>query len=156
MHDVMIYSRWSIPLTHRRYEQEFEYMYVLSKGAPATFNPIMVKKPKPGDGHAKPYGRDKDGRVERGFLSERATRIKGNVWRYPVGSSASEDKIAFDHPAIFPEALARDHILSWSAKGQLVFDPMCGSGTVVKQAQVLERQWLGFDISEEEMEMVSV
>jgi len=154
MHDVMIYSRWSIPLTHRRYEQEFEYMYVLSKGAPATFNPIMVKKPKPGDGHAKPYGRDKDGRVERGFLSERATRIKGNVWRYPVGSSASEDKIAFDHPAIFPEALARDHILSWSAKGQLVFDPMCGSGTVVKQAQVLERQWLGFDISEEYIERI--
>jgi hypothetical protein len=31
-----------MPLTHNRYEQSFEYMFVFSKGKPKTFNPIMI------------------------------------------------------------------------------------------------------------------
>jgi len=42
LHDTMIYYRWSGPLTHRRYEQEFEYMFILVKGKLETFNPIMI------------------------------------------------------------------------------------------------------------------
>lgn len=53
------------------------------------------------------------------------------------------------HPAPFPEALAHDHIISWSNPGDIVLDPMCGSGTVPKMAQLASRNWLGFDISPE-------
>ena len=56
---------------------------------------------------------------------------------------------AFKHPAMFPENLARDHILSWSNRGELVFDPMCGAGTTCKMAKATGRRWLGVDVSSE-------
>ena len=63
----------------------------------------------------------------------RKEKTKTNVWRYAVGlDGTTNDKIAFQHPAIFPEKLAEDHVLSWTNKGALVFDPMCGSGTTGK------------------------
>ena len=62
---------------------------------------------------------------------------------------STKDDFAFQHPAIFPEALARDHIISWSNPGDIVLDPFCGSGTTTKMAKTLSRHFVGFDISEE-------
>jgi len=50
---------------------------------------------------------------------------------------------------MFPESLARDHILSWSNPGDVVLDPFCGSGTTCKMAKLLGRHYIGIDISEE-------
>lgn len=71
-----------------------------------------------------------------------------NIWEYAVGLGGStNDKIAFQHTAIFPEKLAQDHILSWTNEGDLVFDPMCGSGTTCKMAKINKRNYLGMEIS---------
>ena len=73
-----------------------------------------------------------------------------NIWDYAVGLGGStNDKIAFKHPAIFPEKLAQDHILSWTNEGDLVFDPMAGSGTTCKMARLNGRNYLGMEISPE-------
>ena len=78
------------------------------------------------------------------------SKVKGNIWLYNVGyMHTSCDDIAFQHPAVFPEALARDHILSWSNPNDLVFDPFAGSGTTLKMAKQTGRQYIGFEISEE-------
>jgi len=61
----------------------------------------------------------------------------------------ASDKIAFNHPAIFPEKLAQDHILSWSNPGDIVFDPFLGSGTTAKMAVLNDRKYIGFEISKE-------
>jgi len=53
------------------------------------------------------------------------------------------------HPARFPEKLAEDHIITWSNPGDLVFDPLCGSGTTLKMAKIKNRRFIGVDISEE-------
>ena len=43
LHDTMIYEKENyIPLTHNRYEQCFEYMFVFSKGTPKTFHPKLI------------------------------------------------------------------------------------------------------------------
>jgi len=76
--------------------------------------------------------------------------LVGNVFEYSVGNNCStKDKIAHSHPAIFPEQLARDHIVSWSNEGDTVLDPMMGSGTTGKMAKILKRQFIGIEISEE-------
>ena len=59
----------------------------------------------------------------------------------------TNDRYAFEHPAVFPEKLAEDHIRSWSKKGDLVFDPMCGSGTTCKMAVVHGREFISYDVS---------
>ena len=54
-----------------------------------------------------------------------------------------------EHPAMFPELLAKDHILSWSNEGDLILDPFTGSGTTGKMAKVLNRDFIGIEISED-------
>jgi len=72
------------------------------------------------------------------------------VWKYNVGHGYhATDIYAHQHPATFPEALARDHILSWSNPGDLVLDPMMGAGTTCKMAKQTGRRYIGFDISME-------
>ena len=39
--------------------------------------------------------------------------------------------------------------MSWSNKGDVVFDPFLGSGTTCKMAKILDRQYIGCDISKE-------
>ena len=71
-----------------------------------------------------------------------------NIWEYNIGKGHStSDKIAHDHPAIFPEKLAKDHIYTWSKVGDLVYDPMMGSGTVAKMCILIERDYIGSEIN---------
>lgn len=155
LYDTMIYATKKAPLTHRRYEQEFEYMFILSKDKPKTFNPIKVPTIYSGNRADRPKT-DKGSRSQNCSMRSREemprfvkdTKIKGNIWEYKTGGGhSSKDKIAFEHPAIFPEQLAEDHILSWSSKGDLVLDPMCGSGTTLKMALKNDRNYIGIEIS---------
>ena len=158
LHDTMIYSSRKPPLTHNRYEQEFEYMFVLSKGKPNTFNPKMIKTNFAGDVKRFNHGKETDAKKEKGdavrWRDEKMivneTKIKGNIWNYATGMNGStNDKIAFLHPAIFPEELVEDHIISWSNENDLVYDCFGGSGTTAKMAHKWKRNWILSEISSE-------
>ena len=153
--DTMIYAkpcRGCIGSSVKGYWQAFEYMFVLSKdGYPKTTN-ILRDRKNVGvigtDGTEKLY-RNPDGtqgvKVWQG-QSEYGRRT--NIWYYGTGNGLScKDKIAHEHPAIFPEALARDHIRSWSNPGDLVFDPFAGSATTLVMAVDENRRALGFEIN---------
>lgn len=154
LHDTMIYAKenW-IPLTHNRYEQQFEYMFVFSKEKPKTFNPLTM----PTLHNGKTITRSKDNRGEtqsvRGRKHSSVTpseKRRPNIWTYKIGTGCStKDRIAFKHPAIFPEQLAHDHIISWSNEGDVVMDIFMGSGTTAKMCKLTNRNYIGFEISEE-------
>ena len=150
VHDVMIYKKKNTPFMRiNAYTNCYEFMFVFCKGKPKTFNPLLTKTKR--SGKEKLVANKKaDGLNNKvwGILKEEKTRI--NIWEYAVGLGGStRDKIAFKHPAIFPEKLVEDHILSWSNEGDFVFDPMCGSGTTCKMAKINNRRYIGVDISEE-------
>jgi len=157
IHDTMIYEKENyLHLTHNRYEQCFEYIFVISKGKPKTFNPIMIECKRAGEeinwDKNNAAGYEVNGRARH--RSERTKtnniKIKKNIWSYGTGLYGStSDKEAFQHPAIFPEALAQDHILSWSNEKDIVYDPFSGSGTTCKVADRLGRAWFGSEIAEE-------
>ena len=155
LHDTMIYAKNNpIPLNHNRYEQQFEYMFILSKGKPKTFNPIKVPTRTAGSTRNRnPNARssDKDGVRHRNEITiTKSDKVKNNIWFYSVGKNqSSKDEFASKHPAIFPEQLAEDHILSWSNEGDIVFDPFMGSGTTAKMGILNNRHYIGFEISEE-------
>jgi len=150
LHDTMIFAKKNpIPLNHNRYEQYFEYMFVFSKGKPKTFNPIMIPCVTAG----RRYNWECESRVEEQSVRNRketavvkSHKQKGNIWEYTVGGGKGETG---NHPAIFPEQLANDHIISWSNEGDLVLDPFMGSGTTAKMALLNNRKFIGFEISEE-------
>lgn len=148
LHDTMIYRAKKAPLTHKRYEQEFEYMFVFSKGGPKTFNGLMEKKLYPDFRTNTSFRREKDGSQDFGYSKRTDKRLKYNIWEYFTGGGKDDD-IAFKHPAIFPEQLAADHIHSWSNEGDLVYDCFGGSGTTAKMAHLQKRNWILSEISEE-------
>ena len=153
IHDTMIFrKRNPVPQIYRkRYTNEFEYMFVLSKGLVRTHNPILVDCLHAGLelGTTTYKNYSKNDQVRSKLANPvKAKKIKGNVWEYVVGKN-KEDQEAKNHPAPFPCELARDHILSWSNEDDIVLDPLCGSGTTCKVAAQLGRRFIGMDISEE-------
>lgn len=151
LHDTMIYHRERRPLTHNRYEQHFEYVFCLSKGSPACFNPLMIKSNRAGESLSsctvRHTGKETQP-IHKPDAAVKETKMKGNVWKYEVGfNKSTTDKVAFYHPAIFPEKLAADHIFSWSNKGDLVLDPFSGSGTTCKMAKELGMHFIGFEVN---------
>lgn len=150
VHDVMIYQKKNTPfMRSNAYTNCYEFMLILSRGAPKTFNPITTDTVRHGF-EMVVHNKKPDGINRKNLKELKRKKTRTNIWRYAVGLGGSTgDREAFRHPAIFPERLASDHILSWSNPGDLVFDPMCGSGTTCKMAKLLGRNWLGVDISEE-------
>ncbi|MDR2027295.1 MAG: site-specific DNA-methyltransferase [Prevotellaceae bacterium] len=156
--DVIIYEKTGSGPPHKnRYFNIYEYMFVLSKGLPKTINLLKDKVNK--WANCQTYGnvtrREKDGSLtDKGRKTVNDYGVRTNIWKYTNGKGFStKDEIAYQHPAIFPEKLVRDHILSWSNEGDVVLDPFGGSGTVAKVAIQLKRKWISIEISKEYCEL---
>ena len=157
LHDTMIYRKVNpVPLTHNRYEQEFEYMFVFSKGKPKTFNPLTTECKFAGQKRNRKYSltsreyTNETMRVRDENQETKNTKIKGNIFEYQVGLKYG---VANKHPAVFPEKLAEDHILSWSNEGDTILDPMMGSGTVGVVCKKLGRDFIGIEKEKEYFEI---
>jgi DNA modification methylase len=153
LHDTMIYAKNNpIPLTHNRYEQQFEYMFVFSKGRPKTFNPICIA--------TKTFGKTNNHKSEKQFESTYSMRKRDsiikvkdkkylyNIWFMTTGTGDSGK-----HNAPFPKQLAQNHIISWSNEGDVVLDPLMGSGTTGVACINTYRKFIGIELDEEYFEI---
>lgn len=143
LHDTMIYQKTSTALTDKsRYQQAFEYMFIISKGAPKTFNLIEDRKNKWAGTKVHGSNRNVDGtttkKVSNKLIKEYGRRL--NIWEIPNPGIPGQI-----HPATFPLSLAEDHIKSWSVEGDVVLDPFMGSGTTGEAALSLKREFIGIE-----------
>jgi len=143
LHDTMIYEKAQACFgSNLCYLQSFEYMFVLSKGRPKSIN-FLRDRPNVRSGREKMA---KQGLSIDGEKSERIYKVmkkmgkRKNIWTYGVGGGST------GHPAVFPERLAQDHILSWSNEGDVVLDPFIGSGTTAKMAVLNNRHYIGYEL----------
>ena len=153
LHDTMIYEKNSSAFpaarTSKRYTQIFEYMFVFCKGKIRNDISLLCDKPNKWAGHTN-WGNntqyDKDGNLKQtnNIKPVPEFSLRNNIWKYSVGFN---DKTG--HPAVFPEKLAEDHILSWSNENDVVLDPFMGSGTTAKMSILNNRNYIGFEISKE-------
>ena len=132
-----------------RYGRPLEYAFILSKGKPRHFCPFR-DKPNKEAGRIKVFlNRNRDG----SFAPKKKALVhpygfRSPVWKYPTGKNhTAKEDYAFGHPALMPEKMAEDHILSWSKVGDLVFNPFAGGGTAMKMALLNHRRYLGFEIN---------
>lgn len=157
LHDTMIYQKsgFSFPM-NTRYHQIFEYMFVLSKGSPKTFNPIKDRPNAEAGRRLRGAERQPDGSLKPLSESDKAKRVtdygmRRNVWLYSTGAGNMAEAGFSDttHPAVFPLKLAEDHVTSWSNPGDTVLDPFMGSGTVGVACKRLGRHFIGIEREEE-------
>ncbi len=148
LHDTMIYSKGGQGATGsvHGYWQDFEYMFVFVKDKIKTFNPIEDRrnKVKPRKKEESQGHRFRDGNVKGKRIIERKEfGRRFNIWTYHESGTRT------NHPAVFPEQLANDHIISWSNPNDIILDPFMGSGTTAKMAKANNRNYIGFELSEE-------
>ena len=133
-------------------------MFIFSRGKPKTFNAIVDKLNRQA-GSSNPTKKRKingDMVKTQKYYTIPPIGKRINIWTYEVGyNKGTKDKMAFKHPATFPEQLAKDHILSWSNENDLVFDPFAGSGTTLKMAKLMKRNYLGFEINEDYIPLIN-
>lgn len=155
LHDTMIWCKdgGGAVGSNYAYSQNFEYMFVLSKGRPKTFNPIKDKKnlsyKENGNNKITVFTKSRRNvevtREDKRQIEIQEFSKRNNWWIF----TPSQEEGSYFHPAIFPEKLVRDHIISWSNEGDLVLDPFMGSGTTAKVARSFHRNFIGFEISTE-------
>ena len=155
LHDTMIWNKQefsAVGALKTRYAPVFEYMFIFTKGKLNIFNPIK-------DRINKSFGRTKSGTVRQkdGTTKPQSSLGKAiakygqrhNIWNM----NAEKSNLKRVHPAVFPEQLANDHIVSWSNPGDTVLDPMMGSGTTGKAAKILDRKFIGIEKEKEYFEI---
>jgi len=149
LHDSMIYFKqgFSNP-SFNRYHQVFEYMFILSKGQPKTFNPIKDRLNRWRESFGRNTSRQKDGTCKEVGRKRRFGKygMRFNIWEYHTGFDP-KNYTEKEHPAIFPYQLASDHIKSWSQERDIVLDPLIGSGTTARAAKDLKRNFIGIEIN---------
>jgi len=153
IHDTMIWRKTNpIPNDPRQnqYIQCFEYMFVFSNGSPSTCNYLMEESKLAGVVAGQGTARRPDGSVRIDRVEKRrgsqVNKLKplSNIW--DISTSTERD---ISHPAMYPNRVASNHIVSWSNPGDIVLDPFIGSGTTAKMAVLNDRKYIGIDISEE-------
>lgn len=152
VNDVMIWFKTNPchAIKQPRYQDVFEYMFVFSKGKPKTFNPIMIPCKCAGNDYkstTKNIGGE-NGRTYKEFKINKE-KVKGNVWECAIAPNKTP------HPAVFPEKLIIDHILSWSNEGDIVLDPFMGSGTTALACIKTNRKYIGIELNKEYVELAN-
>lgn len=155
LHDTMIYDKGYAPFpSNIRYNQSFEYMFVFSKGKVTDVE--LLREPRTTAGDRVSTFRQSDGSTKRAVCKLNDTRVRRNIWHVANGyMHTTKDKYAYEHPAIFPEKLAEDHIVSWSNPGDIVLDLFGGSGTTAKMALLNGRNYIHIDCSNEYNEIAN-
>lgn len=156
--DTIIYEKSRRPVGAKNgYWQNFEYMFVFSKGKIKTINLLRdAKNLTTSKKMTYTYRCNKtDKMIKKETAGNGPIGRRNNIWKYYTGHQKSTmDKMAFEHPAIMPEKMARDHILAWSNEGDLIYDPFMGSGTTAKMAIMENRRWVGSEINPKYCDLV--
>ncbi len=148
LHDTMIWHKIS-PFQHKnRYIPSFEYMFVFSKGKPKTSNIICDRKNKWAGTQINGTERQANGEIRKRSDVQKSKKVKEYGARYNIWDITPCKSNKTGHPAVFPEQLAKDHIISWSNEGDTVLDPFMGSGTTGKMAVLNNRHFIGIELDE--------
>ena len=149
LHDTMIWNKGgfsAVGALRVRYAPVFEYMFIFTKGRIKTFNPLKDRKTINGGKKASGTIRQRDGSTKP---MSKVMTINKFGQRYNIWEISPQRQRGKVHPAPFPEQIANDHILSWSNVGDLILDPFMGSGTTAKMSLLNDRNFIGFELSQE-------
>ena len=156
---IWSYKRWSN--SKNSLQNAHQTIYFYSKSNSYTFNTLytnyspttnldQILQLRERDERGKAvYKRDKDGKVV--YTKEKKGVPLSDVWNIPFLNPKATERTGY--PTQKPILLLEQIIKIASNEGDLVLDPFCGSGTTLVAAQLLNRTYIGIDISEEALEL---
>jgi site-specific DNA-methyltransferase (adenine-specific) len=96
-----------------------------------------------------------DWKKTTGSLESDITREEFMEWTNGLWTFNGESKTRIGHPAPFPRELPRRCIKLFSYVGDIVFDPFCGSGTTLIEAQLNKRIAIGLEVDTKYCELAA-
>jgi len=139
----------------KRFRVDHEYIPIFIKGnRPNNFDKESIKIPSKHGGKTMTGGanREKDGTTKKSVkMVINPLKCPGTIWDYANGGD--KNKVKRLHPATFPDKIPYDFIQVFTKEGDIVLDPMNGSGSTCIAAKILGRKYVGIDISEEYCEI---
>lgn len=139
----------------QRFRVDHEYILIFFRGErPRHFDKSTLMVPSK---HAGKVYSGTDRLTNGGFkkIEPKAVndmKCRGTLWEYAT-SNTEGNRTKLEHPATYPDKLADDLIQCFSKPGDLVLDPMCGSGTTCVMAAKSKRDYLGIEINESYFEI---
>lgn len=144
LHDTMLYLKTNVNFPDAaRYENGFEYMFVLSSGPPATFNPIQDRPNKWAGLAMHGTDRQRDGSLRPISGLGKLVNRTGKRFNWWFLTNNQPDN---GHPAPMPFAMAADHAASWTNPGDTILDPFMGSGTTGVACAKMGRKFIGIEL----------
>lgn len=138
-----------------RFRVDHEYMPIFLKGRkPQYFNkePLKIPSKHGGKVMSGSGNRRTDGTTTE--IVRRAInpmKCRGTVWDYMM--AGDKNPLKRKHPAVFPDKIPFDFIQCFCPENGVVLDPFVGCGSTAVMAKVLERKYIGIDISSEYCEL---
>jgi len=150
--ECCIYARHGNPGAWwtQRFRVDHEYILIFFRGKrPRYFDKTTLMVPSK---HAGKIYSGTDRLTNGGFkkIDPKAVndkKCRGTIWNYSTRNTEG-NRTKLQHPATFPDRFADDLIHCFSEPGDLVLDPMCGSGTTCIMAAKAKRDYIGIEINE--------
>ncbi len=148
LHDTMIWEKTGNGClgSQKTYSQNFEFMFVTSKGIPKSTNLIRDRENKIKSGSVSVNGGLTDGKGKYRTIQRKPYGKRNNIWRVNQQQKS-------EHPAPFPLQLAQDHIISWSNENDTVLDCFMGSGTTGVACVNTNRNFIGIELDPQYFEI---
>lgn len=156
---IWYYKRWSN--AKKGLLNSHQNIYFYSKAKAFKFNAIytdyspttnvdQILQKRARDKHNKStYARDENGDVI--IDGEKKGVPLADVWEIPFLNPKAKERAGY--PTQKPILLLEKIILLATEENDLVLDPFCGSGTTLVAAKLLNREYIGIDISEEAIQL---
>lgn len=156
---IWTYRRWSN--SKRGLLNAHQTIYFYSKSERYKFNVLytdyspttnidQILQERERNEHGKSiYKRDTKGNIIWG--KEKKGVPLSNVWEIPYLNPKAAERAGY--PTQKPILLLERIIQITTDEGDIVLDPMCGSGTTLVAANILRRNWIGIDCLPEAVEL---
>ena len=158
---IWTYRRWSN--AKRGLLNAHQNIYFYSKSDKYKFNTFysdyspttnidQILQERERDMHGKAsYKRDDEGRIVPG--KEKKGVPLSNVWDIPYLNPKATERTGY--PTQKPILLLEKIIEIATEQDDVVLDPMCGSGTTLVAAKLLQRHWIGIDVAIDAIELAN-
>lgn len=143
LQDVIIWDKQrALPYTSGdRVRNVFEYILMFSKTEDYSFNLDQIREADPTQ-FKRWWINYPDRYHPRG-------KVPDNIWNFTTPTQGSWGGGTVDHPAPFPQKLISRILRLTTEEGDVVFDPFAGSGSVLAQADAMDRRPLGIEYNKD-------